>query len=191
MIAIEEGPSTELPDSTGKTAGPAAAKERRFSFGVSYLIIKRSGSPGEPPGGKEAGMSVKVLLIDDDQDFRVSVRSLLETRGYEVLDAGSGHEGLRLVLEHKPDVILLDIMMETSVEGYGVTHALKFQDEYAEHSHVPIFMLSSVEESPDERFPMSEEVEMIRPDAYLTKPLDIPRFLALLEKAVGGAGRVP
>jgi hypothetical protein len=52
-------------------------------------------------------------------------------------------------------------------------------------------MLSSVEESPDERFPMSGEVEMIRPDAYLTKPLDIPRFLALLEKAVGGAGRVP
>jgi CheY-like chemotaxis protein len=136
-------------------------------------------------------MSVKVLLIDDDQDFRVSVRSLLETRGYEVLEAGSGHEGLRQVLEHKPDVILLDVMMETSVEGYGVTHALKYRDEYAEHRHVPIFMLSSVEESPDERFPMSGEVEMIRPDAYLTKPLDIPRFLALLEKAVGGAGRVP
>ena len=136
-------------------------------------------------------MSVKVLLIDDDQDFRVSVRSLLETRGYEVLEAGSGHEGLRQVLEHKPDVILLDVMMETSVEGYGVTHALKYRDEYAEHRHVPIFVVSSIEESPDERFPMSGEVEMIRPDAYLTKPLDIPRFLALLEKAVGGAGRVP
>ncbi|MGA9625676.1 MAG: response regulator [Bryobacteraceae bacterium] len=136
-------------------------------------------------------MSVKVLLIDDDQDFRVSVRSLLETRGYVVLEAGSGHEGLRQVLEHKPDVIILDVMMETSVEGYGVTHALKYRDEYAEHRHVPIFMLSSVEESPDERFPMSGEVEMIRPDAYLTKPLDIPRFLALLEKAAGGAGRVP
>jgi hypothetical protein len=71
-----------------------AIEERRFSFGVSYPIIKRSDSPGEPPGGKEAGMSVKVLLIDDDQDFRVSVRSLLDTRGYEVLEAGSGHEGI-------------------------------------------------------------------------------------------------
>ena len=95
------------------------------------------------------------------------------------------------VLEHKPDVILLDVMMETSVEGYGVTHALKYRDEYAEHRHVPIFMVSSVEEGPDERFPMSAEVEMIRPDRYLTKPLDIPRFLQLLEKVVGGAGRVP
>jgi CheY-like chemotaxis protein len=129
-------------------------------------------------------MSAKVLVIDDDQDFRVSVRSVLETRGYEVFEAGSGHEGLRQVLEHKPDVILLDIMMETSVEGYGVTHALKYQDEYAAHSRVPIFMVSSIEESPDERFPMSAEVEMIRPDRYLTKPLDMSRFLELLEKSV-------
>ncbi|MGA2267885.1 MAG: response regulator [Bryobacteraceae bacterium] len=132
-------------------------------------------------------MSVKVLVIDDDQDFRVSVRSVLETHGYEVLEAGSGREGLRQVLERKPDVILLDIMMETSVEGYGVTHALRYQDEYAGHRQVPIFMVSSIEESPDERFPMSAEVEMIRPDRYLTKPLDMPRFLQLLEKAVGSA----
>jgi CheY-like chemotaxis protein len=112
------------------------------------------------------------------------VRSLLETRGYEVFEAGSGHEGLRQVLEHKPDVILLDVMMETSVEGYGVTHALKYGDEYAEHRQVPVFVVSSIEESPDERFPMSAEVEMIRPDGYFTKPLDIPRFLEILEKAV-------
>ena len=129
-------------------------------------------------------MGARVLLIDDDRDFRVSVRSLLEARGYEVLEAGSGHEGLRQVLEHKPDVILLDVMMETSVEGYGVTHALKYRDEYAEHRHVPVFVVSSIEESPDERFPRSAEVEMVRPDGYFTKPLDIPRFLEILEKAV-------
>ena len=40
-------------------------------------------------------MSAKVLLIDDDQDFRASVRTLLESHGYEVLEAGSGREGLR------------------------------------------------------------------------------------------------
>jgi CheY-like chemotaxis protein len=129
-------------------------------------------------------MSAKILLIDDDQDFRVSVRSLLESRGYEVFEAASGHEGLRLVLEHKPDAILVDIMMETSVEGYGVTHALRYRDEYADCRLIPVFMVSSIQESPDELFPMSSEVEMIRPDRYLTKPLDIPRFLQLLERAV-------
>ena len=130
-------------------------------------------------------MSVKILLIDDDEDFRTSVRSLLENRGYEVLEASSGHAGLQMVVEHKPDAILLDIMMETTVEGYGVTYALKYQDEYAQYRNLPLFMVSSITESPDERFPMSAEVEMIRPDRYLTKPLDIPAFLQLLERAVG------
>jgi CheY-like chemotaxis protein len=130
-------------------------------------------------------MPAKVLLIDDDEDFRTSVRTLLENRGYEVLEASSGHAGLQMVVEHKPDAILLDIMMETTVEGYGVTYALKYQDEYAPYRHLPVFMVSSITESPDERFPMSAEVEMIRPDRYLTKPLDIPAFLQLLERAVG------
>ena len=130
-------------------------------------------------------MSVKVLLIDDDLDFRVSVRSLLESRGYGVAEADSGRAGLLKVLQWKPDVIILDIMMESSTEGYGVTYALKYLDEYADFRNVPIFMVSSIGESPDERFPMAAEVEMIRPDRYLTKPLDIPRLLQLLEKAVG------
>ncbi len=126
---------------------------------------------------------MKVLMIDDDPDFRASVKSLLESHGHTVLEAGSGKEGLRQVLECKPDVILLDIMMESDVEGYGVTYSLKYREEYAEFREVPLFMVSSIEESPDERFPLSAEAEMIRPDRYLTKPLDIPRFLQLLEKA--------
>src|SRR5208337_4031674 len=130
-------------------------------------------------------MSVKVLMIDDDSDFRAAVKLLLENHGYSVLEASSGHEGLQMVLEHKPDVILCDIMMESTVEGYGVTHSLKYRDEYAEFRNVPVFMISSIEETPDERFPMSPEVDLIRPDGYLTKPLDIQQLLQLLEKAVG------
>jgi CheY-like chemotaxis protein len=132
-------------------------------------------------------MSAKVLLIDDDSDFRAAVKSLLESHGYNVLEAPSGREGLRMVLEHKPDAILLDIMMESTVEGYGVTHTLKYRDEYAQFRNIPIFMISSIEESPDERFPMSAEVDWIRPDRYLSKPLDIPELLRLLEKELGTA----
>jgi CheY-like chemotaxis protein len=132
-------------------------------------------------------MSAKVLLIDDDFDFRAAVKSLLEGHGYHVLEASSGHEGLRMVLEHKPDAIFVDVMMETSTEGYGVTHSLRYGDEYSGFRLTPIFMISSIEESPDELFPMSAEVEMIRPDRYLTKPLDIPRLLRLLGEAVGAA----
>jgi CheY-like chemotaxis protein len=124
----------------------------------------------------------KVLLIDDDLDFRASAKALLEPCGYQVIEAESGRDGLRKVIENKPDVILLDVMMETSVEGYGVTHALRYLDEFAAYRNIPIIMISSIEESPDERFPMSPEAEMIRPDKYLTKPLEIPRLLEVLRK---------
>jgi two-component system response regulator MprA len=127
--------------------------------------------------------SLKVLLIDDDQDFRASTRSLLESESHVVVEAGSGKEGLRKVLEERPDLIVLDVMMECDAEGYGVTQAIKYQEQYADCRNIPIIMSSSIELSPDERFPVASELEMIRPDFYLTKPLDIPKFLELVHRA--------
>jgi CheY-like chemotaxis protein len=123
-----------------------------------------------------------VLVIDDDSDFRTSLRALLEAHGYEVAEADSGHEAMRKIVESAPNIILLDVMMETSEEGYSITHALRHRDEYAAYRGIPIVMISSIEESPDERFPMAPEVEMIRPDRYMTKPLEIPRLLEVLKK---------
>ena len=131
---------------------------------------------------------LKVLLVDEDQDYKASVRSLLESQGCAVFEAESGKDGLRKLVEHKPDVIILDIMMDYSTDGYGVNQAIKYQDAYAEFRSVPIIMVSSIRESPDELFPMAAEVEMIRPDNYLTKPLDIPKFLDVLEAV---AARLP
>jgi len=127
--------------------------------------------------------SLKVLVVDDDKDFRESVKSLLESHGYIVLEADSGREGLRKVVEQKPDIIVLDIVMECDSEGYGVNQAIKYQDTYADYRNIPIVMTSSIELSPDERFPMAGELDMIRPDFYLTKPLDIPKFLEVLQRA--------
>ncbi len=126
----------------------------------------------------------KLLVIDDDQDYRASVRCLLENEGYSVAEAASGDEGLRRLAEEQPDAIILDVMMKCSSEGYGVTHAIKFTDEFDKFRNVPIIMASSIEQSPDELFAMAGEVGMIRPDYYITKPLDIPRFLDTVKRAV-------
>ncbi len=125
-----------------------------------------------------------VLLIDDDEDFTASIRSLLEAEGYVVVTAESGREGLRKLRESKPDVVLLDIMMESTTEGYAVSGAIKSAER-----PVPIVMLSSVLNEPTELFARSEELELIRPDAYFTKPVEVPKFLetlkALLATRVG------
>ncbi len=132
----------------------------------------------------------KVLVIDDDQDFQASVRTLLESHGYQVVSAYSGEEGLQKLVAHTPNLILLDIMMEYDFDGYGVNQAIKYKDEYAAFRQVPIVMVSSIQETPDERFPMAGEVDMIRPDYYLTKPLDLQKFLDLVKQLVeSGAHR--
>ena len=126
----------------------------------------------------------KVLLIDDDQDFKAAVRAVLEGAGYAVVEADCGERGLRALVEEAPDLIVVDIMMATSTDGYGVTQSIKHRDEFKDYRRTPIIMVSSIEESPDDLFPMAGEVNMIRPDTYLTKPLDIPVFLETVRKAL-------
>lgn len=126
----------------------------------------------------------RVLVIDDDDDYRASLREVLESEGYEVIEADSGKVGLTRLVERKPDVIVLDVMMESLEEGYGVNQAIKYQEAYEEFRGVPILMVSSILETPHERYPRAEEVEMIAPSRYFTKPLDMPRFLEALRRAV-------
>jgi CheY-like chemotaxis protein len=133
----------------------------------------------------EMNMAAKqtILIIDDDEDFRISIRTLLESHNYEVIEADSGKQGLKMLKEQKPDLIVLDIMMETIDEGYLLNQFIKFQKEYEEYKNMPILMVSSIQEDPLSRFPKAMgEVEMIMPDYYLTKPVDIPKFLELVKK---------
>lgn len=127
----------------------------------------------------------RILIIDDDQDYRISTRALLEGEGYEVLEASSGREGLDAARAETPNLIVLDIMMESPVEGYSVVQALKFRDDYRDLGAIPVVMVSSVQQDPTTLFPMAGEVDMITPDAYFTKPLDIPPFLECVRRMLG------
>lgn len=119
----------------------------------------------------------RILVIDDDEDFRASVGAILEHEGYEVATATSGREGLETIERIEPDLVIVDVMMDDPSDGYGVTQAIKFQPRFQKFQGVPILMISSIQESPDDRFGGAGEVDMIRPDRYLTKPLDVPRFV--------------
>ena len=124
----------------------------------------------------------KILIIDDDEDYRASTRAMLISSGYDVSEANCGREGLKAALEQMPALIVLDIMMDSPVEGYTVNQAIRHRDEYSALQDVPILMVSSVPLDPSARFPMAPETEMITPDAYMTKPLDVTKFLELVQK---------
>jgi CheY-like chemotaxis protein len=127
----------------------------------------------------------RVLIIDDDADFVASTAALLESQGYSVTHAWSGREGLARLTDAPPDLVVLDIMMEDDWAGYSVNQEVKFGNRFEGLRHVPILMVSSIPVDPATRFSRAGEVEMITPDAYLTKPLDIPRFLAAVRRLLG------
>jgi CheY-like chemotaxis protein len=129
----------------------------------------------------------KILLIDDDVDFCASTCALLESQGYTMVRAQSGKEGLAKVQSERPDLIILDIMMENDWAGYEVNQAIKHGGGYESARHTPIVMVSSVPVDPAMRFSMASEVGMVTADAYLTKPLDIPCFLEMLRTFLGQA----
>jgi len=124
----------------------------------------------------------KILIIDDDEDFTIAMRTLLEGENYEVSEAASGKEGLQKLKEFEPDLIVLDIMMETPVEGYALNQIIRFQDEYGKYKNVIIVMVSSIQDDPLSRFPHALEADMISPDYYFTKPVDVPKFKNLINK---------
>ncbi len=89
---------------------------------------------------------VKVLVVDDEDDIRYLVRSLLETRGVDVVEAGSGEECLQILEKFSPDLILLDIMMP-GIDGWEVLRRIKSNDDY---KSIPVAMLTSVDPTVDD-----------------------------------------
>ncbi len=118
--------------------------------------------------------SARILVVDDDPDFVEIMRTILEANDYEVISAANGNQGLAQVKAHKPDLMILDIMMSTVLDGLHVSEMLS-QDPDARY--MPVIMVSSIADTPYAHvFPMEEQPHM---DAWLSKPVE-PR--ALLDK---------
>ncbi len=83
----------------------------------------------------------KILIIDDDPDIVEAMTVVLESRNYQVSSAKNGQEGLKKVTADKPDLVILDVMMETADKGFDVAREIKnsFKD-------IPILMLTAMKE---------------------------------------------
>ncbi len=84
-------------------------------------------------------MAHKILVVDDDKDLVQSIRAFLSARGHEVSAACNGAEALTLLDAHKPDLIVLDIMMDSDTEGFHLAHRLKAEESTR---RIPIIILS-------------------------------------------------
>ncbi len=121
----------------------------------------------------------KILMIDDDPDIVMATRIPLEASGYEFDVAYNSKEGLKKVKEMNPDLIILDVMMESATEGFHVS--LKLRDrspnsEFAAYRNIPILMLTAVHTTTPLRFQPDQDYLPV--DAFLDKGTDPDELLA-------------
>jgi CheY-like chemotaxis protein len=127
----------------------------------------------------------KILIIDDDDDLVHTLRLPLEAAGYSVTRAASGAEGLQKVKEVNPDLIILDVMMDSTTEGFHVSLALRSADpdsEYKAYSQIPILMLTSVHTTTSLRF--SPDENYLPVDAFIEKPIEPAELLKRVREYV-------
>jgi len=125
----------------------------------------------------------KILIIDDDPDFRDAVTPILESALYDVVNASNPEEGKKKIFSEEPDLILLDIMMDSLFDGFSLCHAIKTSKEYKEFNDIPIIFVSAVKEVTGSRFQFKgEEQGMVGPDDYIDKPVKPDDLLSRIEK---------
>ncbi|NCO60468.1 MAG: response regulator [Deltaproteobacteria bacterium CG_4_8_14_3_um_filter_51_11] len=121
----------------------------------------------------------KILVIDDDPDFVKSTGMVLRSGGYEVVEAFSGKEGLEKSRAEKPDLYIIDLMMETYSEGSNVVKAL-IEDE--ETKTKPRIMITSVDlQGPWDSYP---EDDWMPCDFVLQKPVLPNELLGYVKDAL-------
>ncbi len=122
----------------------------------------------------------RILIVDDDPDFVETTRLVLESEGYQVSSAANGAEGLRQVTENPPDLVILDVIMASVLDGLNLSRQMA--DNPVLHD-IPILMVTSIANTDYAAlFPTDEYIHI---DGFVSKPIapkDLLRHAARLTK---------
>lgn len=122
-----------------------------------------------------------VLIIDDDADTLTYMSTILLRGGFLVITAKDGQEGFQKVADHRPDAVLLDIMMPRQS---GI-HLLQQLKTHPEHRVIPVILVTGVGQMTgvDIRKHMRDEAgqDAIRPDGFLEKPVKPHHLLQIIQ----------
>ena len=113
-----------------------------------------------------------ILHVEDNLENRMLVKRLLQSGGFEVLEAGDAEQAMEIVKNHIPDLILMDINMP-DVDGYTLTNQIKGLPGF---SKIPIVAITANVMKGDR-----EKTMRAGCDGYIEKPIDVDRFLDTID----------
>ena len=118
-----------------------------------------------------------ILYVDDDREVLETFKIGLEARGYSMLMAESGDEGLELLKTNTPDLIIADLRMQP-MNGFDFFQKVRKDVKWAK---VPFFFLTAVDD-----FLAQKYGQKLGVDAYITKPVDMDNLDALISSKLPG-----
>jgi CheY-like chemotaxis protein len=115
----------------------------------------------------------KILIVDDDVDIVTAVRMTLESVGHKVVSANSGEAGLEMVKKELPELIILDVMMETHTAGFQLALKLHNPDpasELKQYKNIPILMMTAIHSTTPLHY--EQDIDYLPVDLFVDKPVD-------------------
>jgi CheY-like chemotaxis protein len=130
--------------------------------------------------------NAKIMVVDDDAGIRDSLQTILESHHYTVITAADRTEGMDKIRAERPDLLILDIMMSSWLDGLDMSKKLKKDPEF---SGMPIVMLTGVREKTTFDFrPRDGGPNWCSVDAYLDKPVPAEVLLAEVDRLLSRKG---
>jgi DNA-binding response OmpR family regulator len=126
------------------------------------------------------GEDGQVLVVEDDPEINELVGAYVQLAGYEYASALNGTVALRKVTEHRPALVVLDVMLP-DIDGFEVARRLKGEEQTR---HIPIVMLTALDR--DEHRQRSRQMGVAD---YLTKPFDPDRLMDAIRRNANGRKR--
>ena len=161
-----------------RSAAKKAVRGKKISEVQADGAGPAEASPSEDTAPVSARQSRRILLVDDDEEIVESMRAVLESKGYQIIVARDGNQGLLLAERETPDLIVLDMMMPKR-SGFLVLEQLRRSRPVP----VKVVMITANEGSRHRAY-----AEMLGVDDYIRKPFAMDRLLATVQRLLADGG---
>ena len=124
----------------------------------------------------------KILIVEDDHDFLLALRTVLQAQGFETEQATTSEEGVDKVLTFQPDAVILDVMLPAGHEGFEVALTLR---EMHGLKDLPIVILTSLHQKQKVPYRFAPDETYLPVDVFLDKSADLERVVETVKELLG------
>ena len=121
----------------------------------------------------------KIIMIDDNPDFRFTMETFLKRNGYETMTAEDGQKGIELIEKERPDLILLDVMMESLYTGLDVCKKVRTNPDLKD---IPIIGISGMADELGVQVEKWGDEDYFNVDEFFDKPVDKEKLLSKIKE---------